>query len=89
MGCQNSNSKIPTLLCSFQTDKQEQYSYCLKLRDNFKHEKTINYQIKSGMNLPFKVQFSVRGKIYDIQTVFDDSENTMNQTLQQMYSLLK
>ena len=41
------------------------------------------------MNLPFKVQFRVRGKIYDIQTVFDDSENTMNQTLQQMYSLLK
>ena len=90
MGCQNAkNSNVPTMLCTFETGNELAAAYCLKLRDNFKNEKTINYQIKSGVGFPFKIQFKIRNKIYDIQTIFDDSENAMNTTLQKMYDLLK
>ena len=90
MGCQNAkDSTVPTLLCFFETGNELQARYCLMLRDNFKHEKTINYQIKSGEKLPFKIQFQIRKKIYDIQTVFDNSENAMHQSLNRMYNLLK
>ena len=77
------------LLCFFETGNEAQASYCLKLRDNFRHEKTINYQIKSGQNMPFVIKFRIKNIEHEIQNVFDDSEMTMNQTLQKIYSLLK
>ena len=90
MGCNNEkNSNIPTLLCFFETGNEAQANYCLKLRDNFQNEKTINYQIKSEANMTFAIKFKIKNKIYDIQTVFDDNETTMNQSLQKMYNLLK
>ena len=90
MGCQNvKDSNVPTLLCFFETGNQNQADYCIKLRDNFKHEKTINYQIKSGEKMPFAIQFKIKNTTHDIQKDFDDSETTMNQTLQKMYDLLK
>ena len=90
MGCQDAKDKnVPMLLCFFETGNETQASYCLKLRDNFKHEKTINYQIKSGQNQPFKIQFKIKNNIHDIQNVFDNSETTMQETLQKMYDLLK
>ena len=90
MGCQSAkDSSVPTLLCFFTTGNDIQANYCLMVRDNFKHEKTINYQIKSAENMPFKIQFKIKNKVHDIQTVFDNSENTMNQTLEKMYALLK
>ena len=89
MGCNNAKDpNVPTLLCFFETGNELQAAYCLKLRDNFKHEKTINYQIKSGEKTPFSIQFKIKKTIHDIQTVFDDSEQAMNQTLQKMYDLL-
>ena len=91
MGCQNvkDSNNVPTLLCFFETGNESQANYCIKLRDNFKHEKTINYQIKSGEKMPFAIRFQFKNTTYDIQTVFDDSEITMNQTLQEIYDLLK
>ena len=90
MGCQNAkNSNVPTLLCYFETGNEPQANYCIKLRDNFQNEKTINYQIKSEENMKFAIKFKIRNTVHDIQTVFDDSERTMNQTLQKMYELLK
>ena len=90
MGCQNAkNPSAPTLLCFFQTGNAIQAEYCLKIRDNFKHEKTINYQIRSAENLAFKIQFKIKNKTHDIQTVFDNSDNAMNQALEKMYDLLK
>ena len=89
MGCKNEKElNVPSLLCFFETGNQSQADYCLKLRDNFKHEKTINYQIKSGEKTKFVIQFRIKKTIHDIQTVFDDSEQTMNQTLKKIYDLL-
>ena len=90
MGCQDAkDSNVPTLLCYFETGNETQANYCLMIRDNFKHEKTINYQIKSGGKLQFKIQFKIKKKLYDIQTEFDNSENAMHQALNKMYDLLK
>ena len=90
MGCQNvKDASTPTLLCFFETGNETQAKYCLNLRDNFKHEKTINYQIKSGEKLPFKIQFQIKKKIYNIQTEFDNSEDAMHQALNKIYNLLK
>ena len=33
----------PTLICFYEHDNEEQKNYCIKLKDNFKNEKTINY----------------------------------------------
>ena len=90
MGCQNNKPiSVPTLLCFFETGNEQQANYCLRLRDNFKNEKTINYQIKSGEKMQFKIQFKVKNKEHDIQTQFNDSEEALNQALQKMYDLLK
>ena len=87
--CKNSkDANVPSLLCFFETGNESQANYCIKLRDNFQHEKTINYHIKSEESMPFAIKFKIKNKIIDIQTVFDDSENAMNQALQKMYSLL-
>lgn len=89
MGCKNvKDPNVPTLFCFFETGNEPQAVYCLKLRDNFQHEKTINYQIKSGENTKFIIQFKIKNTTHDIQTVFDDSENALNQSLQKMYNLL-
>ena len=90
MGCKESKDiSYPTLLCFFETGNTAQGTYCLKIRDNFKHEKSINYQIKSEKDMKFSIQFKIKNKTYDIQTEFDDSDETMNNTLNKMYKLLE
>ena len=91
MGCKetkNTNKVYPTLLCFFETGNTAQASYCLKFRDNFKHEKSINYQIKSEIGMKFSIQFKIKEKIYDIQNEFDDSDETMNRSLNKINQLL-
>ena len=87
MGCKESKS-IPTLLCFFETGNVPQGKYCLKIRDNFKHEKTINYQIKSEKDMKFSIKFKIKDKMYDIQNDFDCSEEKLNDTLNKIYQLL-
>ncbi len=88
MGCVQA-TETPTLICFYETGKNEQKEYCIKLKDNFKNEKTIKFEIKSVPQVNFSVKFKLNGKIHDIQTNFDDSEDTMNASLQKIYALLK
>ena len=90
MGCNNvKDPNVPTMLCYFETGRQDQADYCIKLRDNFRNEKTINYQIKSGLRMPFSIQFKINGKVKVIQNGFDDSDKALNDSLEKMYSLLR
>ena len=87
MGCDaDKERKIPILLCDFEKGNDDQKDYCLKLKDNFQHKKTIKYQIKSADE--FSVKFKLNGKIYNIQNIYDSKEAGMNKTLQEMYTLL-
>ena len=89
MGCKEAKEfSYPTLLCFFETGNTAQGIYCLKIRDNFKHEKSINYQIKSEKDMKFSIQFKIKDNIHDIQTEFDDSDEAMNNSLNKMYELL-
>ena len=76
------------MLCFFETGNEDQQQYCIKLKDNFKHEKAIRFEIKSSPGVEFSVKFKLNGKIHEIQSNFDSSEETMNQSLEKMYSLL-
>ena len=87
MGCDAEKPKnIPSLLCDFEKGNDEQKLYCLKIKDNFRHKKTIRYQIKSAEE--FSIKFKLKGKIYNIQNSYDNSEEAMNKTLQDIYTLL-
>ena len=88
MGCAQATD-TPTLICFYETGKNEQKDYCIKLKDNIKNEKTIKFEIKSVPQVNFSVKFKLNGKLHDIQTNFDDSEDTMNESLQKIYALLK
>ena len=87
MGCDAEKPKnIPSLLCDFEKGNDEQKLYCLKIKDNFRHKKTIRYQIKSAEE--FSIKFKLKGIIHNIQNSYDNSEEAMNKTLQDIYTLL-
>ena len=89
MGCNEvKDENLPTLLCNFVLGDDEQKNYCLKLKDNFKSDKTIRFQISSVDNLPFSVRFKLNGRIYEIQNNFVNTDESMNNALEQMYDLL-
>ena len=89
MGCKESKEiSLPKLLCFFETGNLAQSAYCLKVRDSFKHEKSINYQIKSEKGMKFSIQFKIKDKTYDIQTEFNDNDESLNIALNKMYKLL-
>ena len=89
MGCCGSKDKYPTLICFFETKNEEQKNYCIKLKDSFKNEKTIRFEIKSVPGTPFSIQFKIKDNISVLQNEFNNDEETMNQTLQKAYELLK
>ena len=86
MGCNESKDQYPTLLCFFETGNEEQKQYCIKLKDNFQHEKPIRFEIKSSPGVTFSVQFRVKGKVYKIQNVFNEGE--LQNSLNAMYKIL-
>ena len=89
MGCsENKDSNIPVLLCFFETGNEAQKQYCIRLKDNFRHERTIRFEIKSTPQVSFSIRFKVNGKTTEVQNVFDDSEERMNETLRKMYNML-
>ena len=89
MGCdETKDSNYPLLLCFFQTGNEDQKAYCIKLKDNFKHEKPIRFEIKSMTDTNFLVQFKLKGTLYKIQETFDSSDQAMNESLNKMYNLL-
>ena len=86
MGCDETKDKLPTLLCFFQMDNEKQKNYCLKLKDSFKHEKPIRFEIKSSPGVNFSVQFKIKGQIHKIQTIFNEEE--LDNSLNAMYKIL-
>ena len=86
MGCNEvKDADFPTLICYFEPENESQKAYCLKLKDNFHHEQSIRYEIRSTSTDPFAVKFKIKDNIYEIQTVFNDSEEEMNKALNEMY----
>ena len=90
MGCHTpiDKNRYPILLCSFEYGNEEQKNYCIKLRDNFNYEKTIKYIIESNKESSFAIKLQIKKKIYDIQTIFNDSNEEMEKTLQNLYNKL-
>ena len=89
MGCKSTNEpNLPLLMCFFKTGNEEQKNYCIKLKDNFQSEKPIRFEIKSLPDLDFLIQFKIKGNVYKIQEVFNDSNEVMNESLNKMYKLL-
>ena len=87
--CGGKKDKYPTLICFFETKNEEQKAYCIKLKDNFRSDKTIIFEIKSLPNVPCKIQFKKDGITTDLQTEYSNEEDVMNETLQKAYDLLK
>ena len=86
MGCNESKDQLPTLLCFFETGNEEQKAYCINLKDNFHHEKSIRFQISSSAGLKFCIQFKYKGKTHTIQDTFKESD--LEKTLYSIYDIL-
>ena len=73
MGCDAAKEQnLPTLLCFFETNNDEQKEFCIKLKDSFQHEKSIKYEIRSSVE-PFSVKLKIKNFIYDIKTEYNTS----------------
>jgi len=90
MGCCGSNQSddIPILLCFFESQNEDQKAYCLKLKNQFKHRKTIKFEIKSIPGVAFSIKFKCDGKLTVIQSEYDNSEEKMEETLHKAYKIL-
>ena len=91
MGCDESKDvNYPVLLGFFESGNEEQKAYCIKLKDNFRHEQSIRFQISSPPGVSFSIQFKVKSQAdpIKIQEVFDSSDEAMNQTLEKIYKIL-
>ena len=61
MGCNEvKDLDYPTLICFFEPNNEQQKMYCLKLKDNFHHEHSIRYEIKSTADNKFAIQFKIK-----------------------------
>ena len=74
----------PKLICYFEQGNEEQKEYCLKLKDNFYHEKMISYTISSGKS--FSIFLKINTILHQIHSVYKPEE--MEKSLDKMYSLL-
>ena len=89
MGCKEIGDKdFPVLICFFEPNNDQQKEYCLKLKDNFQHEKSIRYEIRSTADNKFAIQLKIKDKTHDIQTEFTDTEEEMKIALDKMYKIL-
>ncbi len=89
MGCGEAKEQnYPTLLCFFNSGDEDQKAYCIKLKDNFKHEKPIRFEIKSMAGVPFSIKFKCNNQVHDIQNDFFSSDDAMNESLNKMYAIL-
>jgi len=87
--CEDNKYYLPILLCFFECGNEEQKQYCIKLKDNFQHEKAIKFEIKSNPDTEFEISFRLlNGKTYLIQDIFDDSDEILNESLEKIYALL-
>jgi len=89
MGCEETrNSNLPVLMCFFQIGNDEQKEFCIKLKDSFRYEKAIRYEIKST-NEPFSIKLKIKNIIHDITTDFINStEEEIQKVLNDIYKKL-
>ena len=78
----------PTIICFYELGDDSQKEYCLKLRDNFTHSKTVKYEIKCSPGVPFCIKFKMKNKTYDIQNNFENNEQALKQSLEKIYKIL-
>lgn len=76
----------PKLVCNFEIGNEVQKKYCFNLINNFRHEKSIRYAINYGEK--FSIYFILNDKIYLIQKKFNDSDESLNESLEKIYDLL-
>ena len=91
MGCDESkDTNLPILLGFFEPGREDQKEYCLRLKDNFRHEQSIRFQISSPGGASFSIQLKIKGKTepIKIQETFDSSDYAMNEALGKMYKIL-
>ena len=90
MGCAEAKeNNLPTLLCFFEPENQEQKMFCIRLKDSFQHEKSIKYEIRSVVNEPFAIKIKIKNNIYDINKTFvNNSEEEIQKTLNDIYNKL-
>ncbi len=89
MGCNEvKDENLPALLCEFENNNEEQKNYLIQLKDKFRHDKKIRFEIKSMDGTNFSVKFKMKGKIHNIQNDFENNEEAMNKALLQMYEIL-
>ena len=89
MGCgETKETNYPTLICLFKTGDEEQKNYCIKLKDNFQHAKSIRFEIKSLPDTEFLIQLKIKDTIHKIQETPVYTDEEMNSTLNKMYKLL-
>ena len=92
MGCVSTNDgkdNTPTLLFYIEeSNEQEQRQYCEEMTKKWQNVKSIKYEIRIE-NKPVKIMFRVNGKEHLLQDTYDNSEPTMQATLQKAYDLLK
>ena len=91
MGCdETKNADYPLLMCFFEMGNEEQKQYCLRLKDQFRHEKPIRFEIKSSPGIQFSIKFKLKGEQEPntIEDTFNNTEERMNESLQKMYEIL-
>ena len=88
MGCSEAKTQLPTILCFFETGNEEQKNYCIKLKENFQHEKSVRYEIRSIPGKEFSIQLKYKDIIHNIQSIFNDEEVEMNNCLNKIYKIL-
>ena len=91
MGCDEmKDSNVPKLLGFFEDGNEEQKQYCINLKNNFQHAKTIGFTISSTAGVPFSIQLKVpnQPEPYKIQEDKIFTEEAMKTSLKKMYDIL-
>ena len=91
MGCDEmKDSNVPKLLGFFEDGNEEQKQYCINLKNNFQHAKTVGFTISSTAGVPFSIQLKVPNKPepYKIQEDKVFTEEAMKESLKKMYDIL-
>ena len=89
MGCGQANSKnTPVLICLFEAYREEQREFFDKIKESYRHKKTIQYEIKSTIDI-FAIKLRINKKLYDICSTFiSNSQEEIDKALNKIYNEL-
>ena len=54
----------PKLILNFEIGNEEKKDFCLKIKDNFEYEKSINYIVQSNVESTFCVKMEIKFMIF-------------------------